>query len=59
MTDKLKHCPFCGGVGALHSVDMCETIYAACMNCGCRTMDYEHAEQVIKAWKRRDKEVAS
>ena len=50
---ELLPCPFCGGVGTLHSIDMCETVYAVCMNCGVRTTDYKHAEQAINKWNTR------
>lgn len=54
MTEQnLKPCPFCGGVGTLHSIDMCNTVYAVCMMCGNRTMDYKHSENAIEAWNRR------
>lgn len=53
MQEKLKNCPFCNGTATLHSTDMCETIYAVCMNCGCRTIDYKHAQEAIEKWNRR------
>ena len=53
MPDKLKPCPFCGGTGALHSLDMCETLYAVCMKCGARTRPHDTAEQAKEHWNRR------
>ena len=53
MMDELLSCPFCGGVGTLHSIDMCETVYAVCMNCGVRTIDCKHSEQAIEQWNTR------
>lgn len=53
MTDKLKPCPFCGGVGTLHSLDMCETLYAVCMKCGARTRLFDTGKEAIENWNRR------
>lgn len=51
--DKLLPCPFCGYHGTLHSIDMCNTVYAVCMKCGSRTMDFEKGEEAIKHWNTR------
>lgn len=54
--EELKPCPFCGGVGTLHSINCCKTIYAVCMNCGTRTIDYDKTIKAIEAWNRRYKD---
>lgn len=51
--DKLLPCPFCGYHGTLHSIDMCNTVYAVCMKCGSRTMDFKNGEDAIKTWNTR------
>lgn len=51
--NEIKKCAHCGGFGTLWSVDQCNTVYAVCINCGIRTIDYATAEQAIAAWNRR------
>lgn len=50
---ELKPCPFCGGVAIFNSLTSGETVFAVCMKCGVRTLDYEQTEQVREAWNRR------
>lgn len=52
-TIKLLPCPFCGYHGTLHSIDMCNTVYAVCMKCGSRTLDFKHVEEAIEKWNTR------
>lgn len=53
MTDKLKPCPFCNGVATLNTIDLGETFYAVCMNCGIRTLAYESTQRAMDDWNRR------
>ncbi len=54
---ELKPCPFCGGIGTLWSIDECKTVYAVCMNCGIRTIDYKHSSEAITAWNTRTPDI--
>lgn len=52
-TGVLLPCPMCGKVGVLHSIDGCQTIYAACPVCGIMTRAYKGHEQARLAWNTR------
>ena len=49
----LLPCPMCGKVGVLHSIDGCQTIYAACPACGLMTRAYKGHEKARLAWNTR------
>ena len=53
MTDKLKPCPFCGGISILNTLTSGKTVFAVCMKCGVRTLDYEYKDRAREAWNRR------
>ena len=49
----LLPCPMCGTVGVLHSIDGCQTIYAACPSCGLMTRAYKGHKKARLAWNTR------
>lgn len=49
----LERCPHCEGIGTLWSVDQCNTVYAVCLSCGCRTGDFKTAEEAAEVWNKR------
>lgn len=49
----LLPCPMCGEVGVLHSIDGCQTIYAACPSCGLMTRAYKGHMKARLAWNTR------
>ena len=49
----LVPCPMCGKVGVLHSIDGCQTIYAACPSCGLMTRAYKGHKKARLAWNTR------
>ena len=49
----LLPCPMCGKVGVLHSIDGCQTIYAACPSCGLMTRAYKGHKKARLAWNTR------
>lgn len=49
----LLPCPMCGKVGVLHSIDGCQTIYAACPSCGLMTRAYKGHMKARLAWNTR------
>lgn len=55
LTEKgvLVPCPMCGKVGVLHSIDGCQTIYAACPSCGLMTRAYKGHKKARLAWNTR------
>lgn len=50
---ELLPCPMCGKVGVLHSIDGCQTIYAACPSCGLMTRAYKGHKKARLAWNTR------
>lgn len=49
----LVGCPICGKGGVLHSIDNCQTVYAACPACGLMTRAYKGHEKARLAWNTR------
>lgn len=49
---ELEHCPHCGGMVTLWSNTHGETVYAVCMTCGIRTLEYNDPEDAIMAWNK-------
>lgn len=56
MTDKLKHCPFCGGTANIAKGQI--EFWAYCPHCGAQTELYETEQEVTKAWNTRQIESA-
>lgn len=59
MIEKLKPCPFCGGMGVLNNEE-CRTVsYVKCLTCGAETglvkvsAEYSSDDKAIEAWNRR------
>lgn len=46
-------CPFCKGVGTLHSIDLGKSFYGVCQNCGFMTKNYENAKDALAQWNTR------
>ena len=57
MTEKVKHCPFCGGKAYIKTWRDFTTgahCYAImCTQCGCWINDYNILEEAIEAWNKR------
>lgn len=54
MTERLKPCPFCGGVAVEGRNDWC--VFITCSECGCYTSPFigEDKEKAVQeAWNRR------
>ena len=51
MTEKLKHCPFCGGKANIAKGKI--EFWAYCPHCGAQTELYETEKEVEKAWNTR------
>ena len=49
----LLPCPMCGTDGVPHSIDGCQTIYAACPSCGLMTRAYKWHKKARLAWNTR------
>ena len=56
-TEKLKRCPFCGGIADVFFQSGCDYWYdkyaVYCTQCGCTTEDFETKEEAISVWNRR------
>lgn len=46
-------CPFCKGVGTLHSIDLGKSFYGVCQNCGFMTKNYENTKDALAQWNTR------
>jgi len=59
MNEKLKPCPFCGGIGKLNDKRERIASYVKCMTCGAETglvkvsAEYSSDDKAIEAWNRR------
>lgn len=59
MNEKLKPCPFCGGMGILNNESDKIVSYVKCLTCGAETglikvsAEYSSDDKAIEAWNRR------
>lgn len=58
MSDKLKSCPFCGGVGNCNNVGLCDKDgnplwWVECIDCGINTAGHTTQNEAITSWNRR------
>lgn len=49
----IEKCPHCEGLGTIWSDNGCDTVYAVCLSCGCRTKEFKTTEEAAEAWNKR------
>lgn len=54
VSDKLRPCPFCGGIPFIEVLDDKEVaVLISCSKCGCSFVSYHHEDDAVNEWNTR------